>query len=329
MRRSLGLLGFLGVAAVAAASLFGGSTKLSDMSKALMEAKAVKTTYTVQTIGRPAAGYELILKKPNMARVETPTKTIVADGSKLTVLDKAESVYTQTPQTEAELKSIFSPDELSLFRGFFVEDAYKAANSRDLGSKSVGGATLDVVESTVAANGRKVVTYYINPSDSIARKSQIQLNDPNGRVTTIIDTKSLELNGSVGDDAFKFEAPEGARLVKPEELNAKWLESLDEARKVAAATKRQIFVDFYAEWCGPCKLLEAECFGTSEFKALSKKLVFLRIDVDRQQSVSQQYNIEAMPTQMILKADGSIVDTRVGYSNRSDFFRWVYGVVGR
>lgn len=328
MRRYLGLIAAIATAAMAVAHV-SGSTKLDAMAKALGEAKSVKATYTVQTIGSPASSYDIQLKKPNMARVETPTQVIVANGTDLTTYDKAQKAYYKVPQNADELKSIFSGDELKLFGGFFDPAALKVVSAKDLGAKTVGGSAMNVVEAVMTSNGRKVATLYIDPNDNVARKGQIDLNDPAGKSTTIIDTKSLALNGDIADSAFQFVAPAGSREVNPEELSAKWFYSLDEAVKVASASNRRIFVDFYAEWCGPCKRLEADCFGTPEFAALAKKVVFLRIDVDKQESVSRKYGIEAMPTQMILDQNGNVINKTVGYANRSTFFNWIYSVVGR
>lgn len=328
MRRTLGFIALLSVATAAIAGVVA-DTKLSNFEKALTDAKSVKATYTVQTIGSSPAAYNVALKKPNLARIETPTQTLVADGSKIYVLDKAQKAYFKKPQTDAELKALFASDGVKPFAGFFDAEALDAVSSKDLGKKNIGGKPMDVVEAVVTANGKKVVTYYLDPADSVARKTQIDLNDPAGKVTTIVDTKSIALDGEISDDTFKFTAPDGAREVSMDEISAKWFTDLDEAKKIAAATNRKIFVDFFAEWCGPCKRLEADCFGTAEFKALSKKLVFLRIDVDKQPAVSKAYGITAMPTQMIVNPDGSIVNQTIGYANRKLFFDWVYSVIGR
>ncbi|MGV3617022.1 MAG: thioredoxin domain-containing protein [Fimbriimonas sp.] len=328
MRRTFGFIALVSVTAVAVAGMVA-DTKLASFGKALTDAKTVKASYTVQTIGSSPASYTVSLKKPNLARIETPTLVVVADGTKVFQYDKTQKVYSKRPQTPAELKTVFAPDELRPFAGFFDASALSAVSSKDLGKKSIGGNTMDVVEAVVTPNGRKVVTYYLNPEDNVARKTQIDLNDPNGKVTTIVDTKSVELNEEISDDTFKFVAPDGSKEVTVDELSTKWFTDLEEAKKIAKATNRKIFVDFFAEWCGPCKRLEADCFGTAEFKALGKKLVFLRIDVDKQPAVSKAYGITAMPTQMIVNPDGSVVNTTVGYANRHSFFSWVYGVVGR
>jgi thioredoxin len=142
----------------------------------------------------------------------------------------------------------------------------------------------------------------------------------------LLDTKQMAVAASADAALFAFKAPEGSRELSLEEMMSdKWYHDLDEAKEVASKTGRKIFVDFYATWCGPCKMLAAEVFPLPEFKKLSKSLVFCKIDVDAQKSVAQQYKITAMPTQMVLNADGSVVETKIGYGGVQDFFNFING----
>ncbi len=69
------------------------------------------------------------------------------------------------------------------------------------------------------------------------------------------------------------------------------------------------FIDFYADWCGPCQMtkpiieeLEKELSGRVEFK---------KVNVDQDQEMSGKYNVFSIPTFVILK-DGQEVDRIVG-----------------
>lgn len=69
-----------------------------------------------------------------------------------------------------------------------------------------------------------------------------------------------------------------------------------------------VVVDFYADWCGPCKML------APVFEELSKELPakFIKIDVDNSQDVAARFQVASIPTIAILK-DGKEVDRIIGF----------------
>ncbi|CAL5324327.1 unnamed protein product [Camellia sinensis] len=78
--------------------------------------------------------------------------------------------------------------------------------------------------------------------------------------------------------------------------------------KQANDSNKLIVVDFTASWCGPCRIM------APFFVELSKKLstvTFLKVDVDELESVASEWDVQAMPTFMILK-EGKILDKVVG-----------------
>ena len=68
-------------------------------------------------------------------------------------------------------------------------------------------------------------------------------------------------------------------------------------------------IDFYADWCGPCKMIKPY------FKELEKRfgdtITFITVDVDEDDEMVDKYNIKAMPTFVFLK-DGKEVDRLEG-----------------
>lgn len=327
MRKTLALA-ILGGLSVVALAHVASSTLLGSFGKAIHASNSLSTEYSVHIINGSASQFKVDLKKPNLARVETPEKLIVADGKQVTTYDKAAKTYYHQPETDDVVKAIFESDELHVWAGFFDANAYKAVASKDIAPRNRRGETLNGVVASLDTKGLKTITYYLHQQDNVARQAVIDLNDPNGKFTEILDTKTLVLDGKPSADLFAFNAPDDSKEISLADLNsAKWYTSLEEAEKAAASSNRKIFVDFFATWCGPCKRLEAQVFSTSEFKDLSSKLVFLRIDVDAQKSVASTYGITAMPTQMVLDASGQMIDQRVGYSNPTDFFAWLKPLV--
>ena len=70
-----------------------------------------------------------------------------------------------------------------------------------------------------------------------------------------------------------------------------------------------VVVDFYADWCGPCKVLAPMLDKAAE--PMTNKVKFVKVDVDKATKLAQQYQIRSIPTLMFFKS-GKVVDQIVG-----------------
>jgi thioredoxin 1 len=80
----------------------------------------------------------------------------------------------------------------------------------------------------------------------------------------------------------------------------------------AISTYDVVLVDFYADWCGPCKMLEP----TVESLAESTDAAVAKVDIDRNQQLAQQYQVRGVPT-LQLFSDGQAVEQVVGVRDES------------
>lgn len=91
--------------------------------------------------------------------------------------------------------------------------------------------------------------------------------------------------------------------------------SQDKFKEEVLDYKGLVFVDFYAEWCGPCKVTSPLIDEISEER---KDIKFVKIDVDQNSNLSSQYSIFSIPTFLIFK-DGKVANQFVGAMGKESF----------
>jgi thioredoxin 1 len=84
--------------------------------------------------------------------------------------------------------------------------------------------------------------------------------------------------------------------------------------EVTRSTK-PVLVDFWAEWCGPCKLIAPLLDEIAKEKGDAVKVA--KVDVDQNQALSARYNIRAIPTLLFFK-DGQLRDQVTGMTSKKD-----------
>ena len=86
-----------------------------------------------------------------------------------------------------------------------------------------------------------------------------------------------------------------------------------------------VLVDFFADWCGPCKAMAPALEQVAT--EMKGKVTIVKLDVDANPAVTQKYHIQAMPTLMIFK-DGKVAAQRVGaLVQKKQLADWINGSI--
>jgi thiol-disulfide isomerase/thioredoxin len=96
--------------------------------------------------------------------------------------------------------------------------------------------------------------------------------------------------------------------------------TFEAALKQAAAQKKIVFIDFYTTWCGPCKMLDRTTWqDPAVVSLLTEKTIPLKVDAEKETALAERYKIDAYPTLLLVKPDGSVLDRLVGYRDAPTF----------
>jgi thioredoxin 1 len=101
--------------------------------------------------------------------------------------------------------------------------------------------------------------------------------------------------------------------------------SFDEALRQAKIQNKYIFVDAYASWCGPCKMLKTNTFTNDKAAAFfNSTFVNVSIDMEKGQGpdLAEKWGIQAYPTLIIFNPQGKPVLGTVGYINASQLMQF-------
>ncbi|HEY5337153.1 MAG TPA: thioredoxin [Rhizomicrobium sp.] len=89
-------------------------------------------------------------------------------------------------------------------------------------------------------------------------------------------------------------------------------------------SKKPVVVDFWAEWCGPCRMIAPALEELSN--ELGEKVTVVKINIDENPGVPQKYGVRGVPTLMIFN-QGQVAATKVGALPKSKIKEWIEGSI--
>jgi len=108
-----------------------------------------------------------------------------------------------------------------------------------------------------------------------------------------------------------------------------WTKDLDAALKQAAQQDKLIFMDIYADWCGPCKMMNKHTFSDAAVRERLAGFVPLKVDADTDVKVAARYGTGALPTLAVLNPEGKLLMRTTGFRGPEQFAAWLEGAEGK
>ncbi len=87
------------------------------------------------------------------------------------------------------------------------------------------------------------------------------------------------------------------------------------AEKKAKAENKNLFIDFEATWCGPCKLMDKIVYNADVVVKASANIIAVKVDCDEHPDLVKRFGVKGYPTLILVSPEGKVLKTKSGYQS--------------
>ena len=98
-----------------------------------------------------------------------------------------------------------------------------------------------------------------------------------------------------------------------------WLSDLKQSQSIAKQLDKLILIDFWADWCGPCKLMDKELWHQPEMQKFASSMVWLKVNVDIDKETALEYNTQLIPKVALTTVAGEVIWESSGYRDAESY----------
>ena len=95
----------------------------------------------------------------------------------------------------------------------------------------------------------------------------------------------------------------------------------DNFEELVLKSDKKVLLDFWATWCGPCKMIAPI---VEEIAEENEQIVVGKIDVDEETPLAIQFGVTSIPT-LVLMENGQKIDQLIGYRPKADILKFIEG----
>jgi thiol:disulfide interchange protein len=103
-----------------------------------------------------------------------------------------------------------------------------------------------------------------------------------------------------------------------------WQTNYAAASTEARTDHKLVLLDFYANWCGPCRTMAADTWSDKHVADAVADLVPVHVNVDDDPALSQHFGVQGIPNVVLVDGNGTVVAQHVGQMRPGEFLAWLH-----